>query len=411
MYKIITLSLSILIIQSLSGQASVRPADTTQHAKPADTTQRARPAEWFRKISLRGYTQIRYNQLLETNPNLKNEAGDRSWGGTGGISIRRARMIFFGQVSERVYIYLQTDMASQVNSSINNIHFMQIRDCYFDLSLDKKSEYRLRFGQSKVPFGFENMQSSQNRLALDRSDAINSGAPNERDMGVFGYWAPVKIRERFAFLSNSAYKGSGDYGVVGIGLYNGQTTNRNEANNNMHMVAHITYPFLVRDKQYIEVSAHAYHGIFTVTKNAKTKGSTNFTDQRFCGSLVIYPQPFGFQVEYNVGKGPEFNTADSSIRLKNMDGGYALIMYRKTYKKQQITPFARYHFYNGGKKAEIDALSYTVNDMEIGLEWLPIPNFELTLDYTLSRRRFEDFDKPVNAQAGRLLRVQAQFNF
>jgi hypothetical protein len=35
-------------------------------------------------------------------------------------------------------------------------------------------EYRVRIGQSKVPYGFENLQSSQNRLSLDRNDALNS---------------------------------------------------------------------------------------------------------------------------------------------------------------------------------------------------------------------------------------------
>ena len=40
---------------------------------------------------------------------------------------------------------------------LNNKHFLQVRDAYFDLALDKKKSYRIRFGQSKVPFGFENL--------------------------------------------------------------------------------------------------------------------------------------------------------------------------------------------------------------------------------------------------------------
>jgi hypothetical protein len=71
----------------------------------------------------------------------------------------------------------------------------------------------VRVGQSKVPFGFENLQSSQNRLTLDRNDALNSAVANERDLGAFFYWAPSKIRERFAMLVKDGYKGSGDYGV------------------------------------------------------------------------------------------------------------------------------------------------------------------------------------------------------
>src|SRR5690606_27063174 len=116
------------------------------------------------------------------------------------------------------------DFASSPGGGAMN--FVQIRDAYFDVGLDKKNEFRFRIGQSKVPFGFENLQSSQNRLPLDRNDALNSAVSNERDIGVFFYWAPEKIRKRFSMLVREGYKGTGDYGVFGLGVYNGQTANR-----------------------------------------------------------------------------------------------------------------------------------------------------------------------------------------
>jgi hypothetical protein len=54
-------------------------------------------------------------------------------------------------------------------------------------------------------------------LTLDRNDALNSAVANERDLGAFFYWAPSKIRERFAMLVKDGYKGSGDYGVFAFG--------------------------------------------------------------------------------------------------------------------------------------------------------------------------------------------------
>lgn len=105
-----------------------------------------------------------------------------------------------------------------------------MRDLYFDLALDSEKKYRLRFGQSKIPYGWENMQSSANRIALDRSDAINSGAPNERDLGLMFYGAPLSTRKRFRELIEKGLKGSGDYGVFGLGTYVGQSLNRTEAN-------------------------------------------------------------------------------------------------------------------------------------------------------------------------------------
>ncbi|MCW3123942.1 MAG: porin, partial [Flavipsychrobacter sp.] len=155
-----------------------------------------KPSHWYDHISMRGYMQVRYNRLLETNPKLKNEQGDKSIGDNNGVFIRRMRLIFFGQIHERVYFYIQPDFASAISSTALN--FAQLRDAYVDLGFDKKNEFRLRLGQSKVPYGFENMQSSQNRLPLDRTDAINSAMPNERDLGAVFYWAPDKIRKRFS---------------------------------------------------------------------------------------------------------------------------------------------------------------------------------------------------------------------
>ena len=80
-------------------------------------------------------------------------------------------------------------------------------------------------------------------------------------------------------------------------------------------------------------------------------------------------------------------------------------------QKQSIIPFIRYQYYNGGKKHERDARSYVVNDLEIGAEWQFNKNFELVFNYTISKRRFEDFVMQNNLQSGNLLRIQAQVNF
>jgi hypothetical protein len=368
---------------------------------------------WYESISLRGYAQVRYNRLLETNPDLRCEQCDRSWGGDGGFFIRRIRLIFYGQIHPRVYFYIQPDFAS--SSSATALHFGQIRDAYFDVGLDNKNEFRFRIGQSKVPFGFENMQSSQNRLALDRNDPLNSAVSNERDLGVFFYWAPDKIRKRFSMLVRDGYKGSGDYGVFGLGVYNGQTANKPERNLNKHIVARLAYPFEI-GSQIIEPGIQGYTGDFVLEKNqlsegVKTNESLNYLDQRAAASLVLYPRPFGFTAEYNIGNGPEFNKITDSIEVQKLRGGYVMLNYRAQIKNQFLYPFMRYQFFEGGKKHERDARSYTVNELEIGVEWLPYKNFEFVMMYTISSRRFEDYGNQDNFQQGNLLRLQAQVNF
>ncbi|MFN3326361.1 MAG: porin [Bryobacteraceae bacterium] len=178
------------------------------------------------------------------------------------------------------------------------MHFGQLRDLYFDVNLDKKKEFRLRLGQSKVPFGFENLQSSQNRLGMDRADGLNSAVLNERDLGAYLMYAPSHIRQRFQYLVNSGLKGSGDYGVVAVGVFNGQTANRPAANNTLHRLARVSYPFQFRNGQIIEPSVQTYAGEYTVTtRGAGIGGSDTFPDQRTAFSFVLYPQPIGVQAE------------------------------------------------------------------------------------------------------------------
>lgn len=366
--------------------------------------------KWYETIAIRGYSQIRYNRLFETNSALKCEQCDKSWGDNGGIFIRRARVILFGNVHERVYIYIQPDLASASGTTLN---YGQLRDLYFDLSLDKKKEFRLRIGQSKVPYGFENLQSSQNRLALDRNDALNSAVANERDIAAFFYWAPSHIRERFSWLVNSGLKGSGDYGVFGFGVYNGQTANRPEMNNQLHVVSRISYPFKLNNGQIFEPGLQAFSGYANVkeVRSAGVGGADDILEQRAAASFVWYPQPLGFQAEYTFGKGPEYNKVTNSIDRQPLEGGYAQIMYMFKIGEMLIIPFVRSQHYMGGKKHEKDARSYRVFDNEIGVEWQPFPNFELVAIYTISDRTFEDSARPDNRQTGRLLRLQLQFNY
>lgn len=389
---------------------------TEEKVKPKKDTQ------WYDKISIRGYAQVRYNGLLSTNDKVSCEQCDKSWGTTAttddaksnnGFFIRRARIVFSGQITPNVYFYIQPDLASSPGSGVNN--FLQLRDAYFDLSFDKKKEFRVRIGQSKVPYGFENMQSSQNRLTLDRNDALNSAVANERDLGAFFYWAPSEIRERFAMLVKEGYKGSGDYGVFAFGAYNGQTSNKSEGNRNLHVVTRVSYPFVIGN-QIIEPGIQAYTGKWAfgseISTGVTVDNKQNTLDQRVAASFILYPKPFGIQTEYNIGKGPRYNKIKNSVDVSHLEGGYITLNYKWDLPKNQLLyPFAKFQYYDGGKKFEKDARSYVVRDYELGLEWQPLKAFELTATWVIADRVFEDSALQNNRQQGNLLRLQAQFNF
>jgi hypothetical protein len=402
MRKYYSVLLGLVLAANVFGQ---QPNDSTKAKTPAPTK------KWYESVQMRGYMQVRYNGLLQTNEDLECEQCDKSWGGDNDFFIRRMRLIFYGQVSPRVYFYIQPDFASSPSSSA--MHFGQLRDAYFDVGLDEKNEFRFRIGQSKVPYGFENMQSSQNRLPLDRADAMNSAVTNERDLGVFFYWAPAKTRKLFSSLVSEGLKGSGDYGVLGIGVYNGQTANRPEPNSNKHIVARASYPVQIKN-QVIEAGIQAYKGQFTLlstTSGVTTLEDKLYDDQRVGATFVLYPKPFGILAEYNIGRGPEYDKLTNSVITSPLKGGFITASYKLDFNGQTLIPFTRYQYYDGGKKHELDARSYEVKELEIGAEWQPNKNFELVVMYTMSARRFEDAVNPTNYQRGNLLRIQAQVNF
>ena len=374
-------------------------------------------SKWYERIQLRGYAHFRYNRFFETNNKFTNTTNDKSVGNNKGFYLRRARLTFFGEVSDRVYIYVQPDFAQDVGSGTMAQNYLQIRDAYFDYAITEDKEWRVRTGISKVPFGFDNMQSSSNRATLDRADALNTGVPNERDTGVFLMYAPTEIRKRFKELTSNNLKGSGDYGMIAIGAYNGQTLNRAEENNDLHRAVRVTYPWKLSSGQFIEASLQAYEGKFRTSGSTFEAGKViattakDYYDQRTAASLIYYPQPFGFQVEYNIGRGPEFDKTEGAVKTKNLKGGYAQVNYQTYYKNHRFFPFLRYQEYQGGRKLD-NGNRMETREWEFGTEWQPNSALELTAAYAISDRVMESATAANNLnQKGQLLRLQAQFNF
>ncbi len=378
--------------------------------------------KWYDKISIRGYTQMRWNRLGQPNGALLSAQGDRSIGDNSGFFLRRARLVLSGQPHDRVFIYLQPDFAS---TAAGTGGFVQLRDWYADLFLTENKEWRIRAGQSKVPYGFENMQSSQNRLALDRNDALNSAVTNERDFGFFLYYAPTHVRDRFRRLIDSGLKGSGDYGMLGVGVYNGQTANQVELNDNKHVIVRAAYPFEFSNGQIVELGASAYHGKFVIAKTAivpegggaaaTPRGDTRFLDERAGAYFVIYPQPFGLQGEYTFGHGPQLSEDRRSIDTRPLHGGYIQAMYNYTCPAYCLSawPFIRYQEYQGGRKHEANSPSQRVRELEIGTELQINRNLELTASYSWTDRTssLASGSEPYKSQAGNLIRFQLQFNY
>lgn len=379
---------------------------------------------WYEKLQLRGYTQLRLNNIVSGDAEAPagvsrlRAIGDGDVRSDSNFSFRRVRLVLQGDVSDYLSLYLQADLASAVsNQSAGERRegFAQLRDAYADVFPTKDKSFRIRLGQSKIPYGWENMQSSSNRLALDRSDGINTGAPSERDIGIVAYYTPDHVQDIWDRLGKDGQKLFGNYGAFGLGAFNGQGTNRTETNDNVMIVGLATWPFeldaLGLKGQVLELGGSFYRN--RVNPEIRTGGVSPiaYKDNRIGVHAILYPQPFGLQAEWNWGRGPEFDPVTRQIAERPLNGGYIQAMARvRRSPLGPFYPFARWQYYRGGFKGATNAPRLETEELEFGLEFMPTPALELTVTYGFASRKEAD-ERRFGQAEGELLRIQAQWNY
>jgi hypothetical protein len=385
---------------------------------PPPIVSRALAGKWYERIGLRGYTQFRMSNVIDHDGPALEVPADRSVNENESLIIRRGRFVFSGDVTDRLSLYAQSDF----NGSTGAADFsVQMRDLYADVWLDKAKFFRVRAGQSKVPFGWVNMQSSQNRAPLERPDGINSAAEGERDLGATLMWTPAGARQHFRDITARGLKGTGDYGVVAVGVYGGQGPNRSDQNGQTHLVGRFAYPFRLASGQFFEVGVQAYHGRFVVPTQALTLAGTSITptqdangafDQRVGFTAVWYPQPFGVEMEWNVGRGPELSADSTRIDSESLHGGYLQLNYRQQHSSGTWFPFTRWNYFDGARKFARNAPRTMVNEVDFGLEFARWAEVELTGMYThtFKRTRTGSFPFGSTLSADRV-GVQLQWNY
>jgi hypothetical protein len=425
-------------------QRMLPKADQQASVASNSLTKDALKKDWFGKLSIRGYVQTRYTHVIGTGVDVDNtnkalhSPTEPNISERDSLFMRRARMIFSGDVHDHLFLYAQVDWQAGVNSGYNetNASGLQTRDMYGDVSLDHDKEHRIRIGISKVPYGFVNLQSSQNRLSIERPEALNSAVEGERDLGVYYMWADKTARERFRELVKLGLKGSGDYGVFTAGVYNGQGLNKYDGNRAPHVAVRLAYPFQLDNGQFFEVGLSGYDGKFvlntgtssTVTDagvgaaSSASKSVTEYVDRRVAANFVWYPQPFGIEAEWTFGEGPErpvrynkdgINTLTSVGRptIENLHGGYVLFNYKADTDVGTVIPFTRWSYFDGARKFA-NARTQNVNELDFGVEYQPWPSFEVALLYTHAFYRTNTSADAANLVKGSdRVTCQLQFNF
>lgn len=407
-------------------QLAAAPADAAPPAPVAVATPPAQPDAWYDRLRLRGYTQLRYNTVLsgaeDNGPGMSRlrSVHDSSINDDGGFLLRRVRLVLQGDVSDHLSLYLQHDFGTAVNnqsSTERRENFGQLRDAYVDVFPSDDRRFKLRVGQSKVPFGWENLQSSSNRIPLDRSDGINSGVPGERDLGVVAYFTPTRVQEIWDRLEEDGQKLFGNYGAFGLALYNGQGINRTERNGSLMKVAMATWPFALDGLggafrgQVLELGGSVLFNQVRPETRAGGVTPIDYDERRFGLHAILYPRPFGIQAEWTRGRGPQFDTGLQTIRDRALGGGYVQLMANLGQTPiGRLIPYGRWQRYRGGWKASIDAPRLETDEFELGVEWALIDQLELTLAYANMNRREADARRTGRAE-GDLIRTQLQWSY
>lgn len=379
---------------------------------------------WYEKLRLRGYTQMRFNEIVSGDATAPagvsrlRSMHDSAITGGSNFSFRRMRLVLQGDLNEHVSLYFQPDFAAAVsNQSVGERRegTVSLRDMYADVYPTGDKSFRIRLGQSKVPFGWENLQSSSNRLALDRTDAINTAAPGERDLGIVAYYTPARVQKIWDRLAKDGQKLFGSYGAFGFGVFNGQGLNRTETDNDVMLVGLATWPFeldgLGLDGQVFEIGGSIMRN--TVRPEVRTGGvsTIGYKDNRVGVHAILYPDPIGIQGEWNWGTGPEFDPATGRIEERPLKGGYVQAMAKIDDSPiGPFYPFARWQYYRGGLKTAINAARLETEELELGFEFQLDPALELTATYGWASRKEAD-ERRFGQAEGQILRVQAQWNY
>jgi len=311
---------------------------------------KAFPVNAGKKITIAGYTQVRYQALEEA-------------GNPDGFDIRRARLDVKGNISPYWSYHVQFDLAGTP----------KLIDAYTELKINDYLNFTI--GQAKIPFSLENLTSSNKLELIDRSQAVEAlvargkdvgGNQNGRDIGIQVGGTILKLKDRPVV----------DYR---LGVYNGSGINIADNNENKDIAARL----IVHPIPGLDISAAFYDGSRFVPE--KTEVKVDIKDSIVVSKTsakTFNRDRYGFDLNYdwnNLAVRCEYihGTDDKT----NREGYYVQAGYYFLQKKLQL--IAKYDFYDPDKVKVNDASTWYV----LGANYNFNPNVRLQANYTFKQEQ------------------------
>ncbi len=308
---------------------------------------KAFPINAARKITINGYTQVRYQALEET-------------GKIDGFDIRRARLDVKGTISPYWSYRVQFDLAGTP----------KLIDAYAELKLN--DYFNFTIGQAKIPFSLENLTSSNKLELIDRSQAVEAlvargkdvgGNQNGRDLGIQLGGTILKLNDRPIV----------DYRV---GVYNGSGINTTDTNEKKDFATRL----ILHPITGLDVSAALYNGSRYIaevkTGTVVTTPAKNVDRNRYGFDLNYDWKNLGIRGEYIHGKDDQ----------TDREGYYVQAGYYFLQKKLQL--LAKYDFYDANKSKADDASTWVV----LGANYNFNSNVRLQANYTFKQEQGTSVD-------------------
>lgn len=341
--------LNVLVQKNLIAQkdADSLRAEAALAAQANLAKVKAFPINAGKKISMAGYTQVRYQALEES-------------GKIDGFDIRRARLDVKGTISPYWGYRVQFDLAGTP----------KLIDAYAELKLNDYLNFTI--GQAKIPFSLENLASSNKLELIDRSQAVEAlvargkdvgGNQNGRDIGIQLGGTILKYNDRPVI----------DYR---LGVYNGSGINTTDANEKKDFATRL----ILHPVAGLDISAALYNGSRHIaevkTGTVVTTPAKNVTRDRYGFDLSYDLNNFSVRGEYLHG----------TDELIDREGYYAQVGYYFLQKKLQL--LAKYDFYDADKSKANNASTWYVLGANVNLN----ANVRLQANYTFKQEEGTGID-------------------
>ena len=341
--------LNVLVQKNLIAQkdADSLRAEAALAAQANLAKVKAFPINAGKKITMAGYTQVRYQALEES-------------GKIDGFDIRRARLDVKGTISPYWGYRVQFDLAGTP----------KLIDAYAELKLNEYFNFTI--GQAKIPFSLENLASSNKLELIDRSQAVEAlvargkdvgGNQNGRDIGIQLGGTILKYNDRPVI----------DYR---LGVYNGSGINTTDANEKKDFATRL----ILHPVAGLDISAALYNGSRYIaevkTGTVVTTPAKNVTRDRYGFDLSYDLNSFSLRGEYLHG----------TDELINREGYYAQIGYYFLQKKLQL--LAKYDFYDADKSKVNNTSTWYVLGANVNLN----ANVRLQANYTFKQEEGTGID-------------------